>query len=82
MFDFKSLITMEVKGKIVLIELHSSEDAAIKIVNLLLCECLDTFQDMEMVKYYKNRVDYFTVMPQFGWLPVELLVEIKKWLKI
>lgn len=82
MFDLKEIVNLEVRGRVVLIELHASDNALANIINLLICECLDTFEDMEMVKYYKNRRDYFVVMPQISWEPAELLVEIKKWLKI
>lgn len=82
MFDLKEIVNLEVRGKVILIELLTSDNALAKIINLLICECLDTFEDMEIVKDYKNRRDYFVVMPQTNWLPAELLVEIKKWLKI
>ena len=81
-FVLKDLLILEVRGKVVFIELSPAGEETLRLVNLIVCDCLDVLEEMEIVKYYKNRRDYFVIMPQNDWQPVDLLIEIKKWLKI
>ncbi len=81
MRSIRNLLKVNVRGKVVVIELCCHGDVS-RLANLLVCDCLDVLIDMDVIKYYKNRIDYFVVMPQNGCQPIEVLVEIKKWLKI
>jgi hypothetical protein len=79
--SLKEMITVEVYGKAVMVTLKTSEDNIV-ILNDHVEMTLDMLKGAEVVKWYKNRIDFFFVMPQEDWQPAEIVVELKKLLKL
>ncbi len=79
--SLKEMITVEVYGKAVMVTLKTSEDNIV-ILNDHVEMTLDMLKGAEVVKGYKNRIDVFFVMPQEDWQPAEIVVELKKLLKL
>src|SRR5208282_4755695 len=71
--SIREKIRAEVRGKIVIISISAEDETELKMLNVFVDDKLQLLQDAEMVKYFKNRIDYFSVMPQTDVQPVELM---------
>jgi hypothetical protein len=71
-------IQIEVCGRAVSIRLAASNRERLHEWNDRIAIVLELLISADVVKWYKNRVDWFLVFPQNGIEPAELLVELKK----
>jgi len=76
--SIKKLINVEIRGKIVEIELMSTDEEELRVLNAYIDRVLFAEQEAETIKWYNNRIDYFIVMPQDDWNAQELSVLLKK----
>ncbi|GIW56211.1 MAG: hypothetical protein KatS3mg082_2615 [Nitrospiraceae bacterium] len=71
-------IEMDVCGKAVEIWIEEADQCRLRETNDRIAVILEFLVSADVVKYYKNRIDWFLVFPQNGIEPAELLVELKK----
>lgn len=82
MINIKEVVSADVSGKCVVIEIKTDSITTQNLINSFIETRLETFVELNILKYYKNRQDFFILMSQNGWQPVEVLVEIKKRLRL
>ncbi len=73
----KEKITVEVSRKVVTLTLDAEGDDLL-VLNAYIESRLQLLKDIEDIKWYSNKIDFFVVMPQNGWETAELAIEIKK----
>lgn len=71
-------LMIEVCGKAVSIRLDEPENQQVYKLNDRIAVVLEFLISADVVKYYKNRIDWFLVFPQNGIEPAELMIELKK----
>ncbi len=80
--DIREIVSVDISGKCVVIEIKTDTITVQNLVNSFIETRLEAFIELGILKYYKNRQDFFILMPQDGWQPVEVLVKIKKRLRL
>jgi len=80
--DLCKIVTVDVRGKWIVIEIHTNSITVQNLANTFIETRLISLADLDIIKHYVNRLDFFMVRPQDGWQPVEVLVEIKKRLNL
>jgi hypothetical protein len=82
MKNFREKMTARALGKIVLIEILSSEMNEMTLINSYADSILDILMMADLIKKYRNKVNFLAALPQDGWTPDKLLSEIKRLLRI
>lgn len=77
----KEKITVEVSRKVVVIMLSARDDELL-LLNAYVDSRLQLLKDSGDIKWYSNKVDFFVAMPQTGWEPADLSIEIRKLLRV
>jgi hypothetical protein len=72
-------ISVEVQRRVVLIMIQEVHDAkTLTVLNNYIESRLLPMKKADDIKWYCNKADHFVVMPQTGWEPAELRLEIKR----
>jgi hypothetical protein len=75
----KNNLHVEVCRRVVVIWIHGVSDVTtLATLNSFVETRLISMKDADDIKWFSNKVDHFIVMPQSGWEPVELQLEIKR----
>jgi hypothetical protein len=77
--NVKNKLNVEVCRRIVVIWIRGvSDGTTLATLNSFVETRLVPMKDADDIKWFSNKVDHFVVMPQSGWEPVELQLEIKR----
>jgi hypothetical protein len=80
--SIKERISVEVRRKIVEITLHPLNEDELKVLNAYVERVLCSEEEAENIKWYRNRIDYFVVMPQSDWHPQEMATLLRRLLNL
>lgn len=75
------MVTVQVLRNLVIIEIDAPE-SDLKTVNSYIEGFLDLMKDEGAIRWYRNKVDRFIVMPAFDWTPAEVATEFKQLVRI
>jgi ribosomal protein L1 len=80
--SIREKIRVEVRRKIVEITIFPANEDELKVLNAYIDRILSAEEEAENIKWYRNRVDYFIVMPQTDWQPQEMAMLLKRLLNL
>lgn len=80
----EDIVKIKVKGNAVVINIELTEGTEdfLRLLNGYIETTLDFAVRFDIIKRYSNRIDHFFILPQKDWLPAEVVVELKRLLKI
>ena len=78
----KDALRAEVLGRVVEVVILARGTDEQKVLNAFVDSRLLLLKDAGIVQWYSNKYDRFVVMPQHGWQPAELLIEVKRQLDL
>jgi hypothetical protein len=79
MEQIQRCIAVEVARRVVLVLIHGVTDCkTLTMLNSFIETRLLPMKDADDIKWYANKVDHFVIMPQTGWEPEELKLEIRR----
>lgn len=75
----RNFLKVAVCRRVVLVLIQGVSDCdTLAVLNSFVETRLMPMKDADDIKWYSNKVDHIVVMPQMGWEPMELALEIKR----
>jgi hypothetical protein len=83
MTGFRHLIDVRESHKVVKVELNVLlSDVSLRLLNAFVEQALEDLKEEGVVRKYYNRIDRFVVVPEAGWEPVMVKLEIEQLLRL
>lgn len=80
--NIKDHIDVAIQGRVLEITVKVTDKGSLNLVNTYVSDRLEMLIDEEIVKYFKNRIDFFVVWPQSDVLLADLKLDVEKRLGI
>lgn len=76
--DIKDLVEVSIQGRVLEITVKVADRGSLNLVNTYVSDRLEMLIDEEIVKFFKNRIDFFVVWPWRDVLLADLKLDVEK----